>query len=316
MVQETHVGKAILFLLLGVAAGLGLDLCAKELLTDYSLEQFVFFRSVVALLIFLLLTRQFGGFKSLHTTRWPWHALRTLLATGAMFGFFYGLSQMPLVNALTLGFTAPLIATALSVPFLGDRVGWKRWAAVVAGFGGVLMILRPGAGLITPAALAVLFAAVCYAGLAITSRHLGRTETSLALSTWVIVGPLVVSALISLDGNWSMPDAKGWVLFVTAGMCSVLAWIGIVGGYRRASPAVLAPFEYTALVAGTAAGYFIWDEVPDRFVVYGAIVIIASGLVVAYREVGMSFGARQLRAFASGAIAAVRRGSSRTAAGD
>ncbi len=316
MVQETHVGKAILFLLLGVAAGLGLDLCAKELLASYSLEQFVFFRSVVALTIFLLLSRQFGGFRSLRTTRWPWHVLRTLLATGAMFGFFYGLSRMPLVNALTLGFTAPLIATALSVPFLGDRVGWKRWAAVIAGFGGVLMILRPGAGLITPAALAVLFAAVCYAGLAITSRHLGRTETSLALSTWVIVGPLVVSAVISLDGSWSMPDPKGWLLFVTAGMCSVVAWIGIVGGYRRASPAVLAPFEYTALVAGAAAGYFIWDEVPDRWVIYGATVIIASGLVVAYREVGITLGSRQLRAFASGAIAAIRRGSSGTAARD
>ena len=123
MVQETQsdsVGKAILWLLLGVGAGLGLDLCAKELLETYSLEQFVFFRSFVGLSIFLLLSGQFGGFASLRTERWRWHALRTLLATGAMFGFFYGLSKMPLVNALTLGFTAPLIATALSVPFLAS----------------------------------------------------------------------------------------------------------------------------------------------------------------------------------------------------
>lgn len=316
MVQETHVGKAILFLLLGVTAGLGLDLCAKELLETYSLEQFVFFRSIVALTIFVLLSRYFGGLSSLRTSRWRWHALRTLLASGAMFGFFYGLSQMPLVNALTLGFTAPLIATALSVPFLGDRVGWRRWAAVLAGFVGVLMILRPGAGLVTPAALAVLIAAACYAGTAITSRHLGSTESSLALSTWVIVGPLIASTLFSLDGGWTMPDGKGWVLFIGAGLCSVVAWIGIVGGYRRASPAVLAPFEYTALVGGAAAGYFIWNEVPDRWVIYGATVIIASGLFVAYREVGMSLGTRQLRAFASGAIAALRRGSSRPAGDD
>ena len=322
MVQETHsssdesVGKAILWLLFGIGAGLGLDLCAKELLETYSLEQFVFFRSCVGLAIFLLLSRQFGGLSSLRTERWRWHVLRTVLASGAMFGFFYGLSQMPLVNALTLGFTAPLIATALSVPFLGDHVGWRRWAAVIVGFGGVLMILRPGAGMITPAAGAVLVAAFCYAGLAITSRHLGRTETSLSLSTWVIVGPLIASGFLSLGGSWTLPDAKGWLLFVTAGACSVLAWLGIVGGYRRASPAVLAPFEYTALVAGAAAGYLIWGEVPDRWVVYGAAVIIAAGLFVAYREVGLAFGGRQLRTFATGAMTALRRGSSRTAAGE
>ncbi len=319
MIQETpndSVGKAILWLMLGIFAGLGLDLCAKQLLQTYTLEQFVFFRSFVGLTIFLLLSRQFGGLTSLRTARWRWHTLRTVLATGAMFGFFYGLSKMPLVNALTLGFTAPLIATALSGPFLGDRVGWRRWTAVIVGFGGVLMILRPGAGLVTPAAAAVLVAAFCYAGLAITSRHLGRTETSLSLSTWVIVGPLIASGLLSLGGNWSMPDAQGWLLFVSAGACSVLAWLGIVGGYRRASPAVLAPFEYTALVAGAAAGYFIWGEVPDRWVIYGAAVIIASGLFVAYREVGVALGARQLRVFATGAINALRRGASRAAVDD
>ena len=112
------------------------------------------------------------------------------------------------------------------------------------------------------------------------------------------------------------PVIPGCQASTTAGTCSVLAWLGIVGGYRRASPAVLAPFEYTALVAGAAAGYFIWGEVPDRWVVYGAAVIIAAGVFVAYREVGIAFGGRQLRAFATGAISALRRGSSRTAAGE
>lgn len=288
MVQVSHddaVGKAVGWLLLGVAGGLGLDLCAKELLLSYPLEQFVLLRSAAGLLLFLMLARQFGGFRSLSTQRWRWHLLRTLLASGAMFGFFYGLSRMPLVNALTLGFTAPLMVTALSMPLLGEYVGWRRWAAVVIGFGGVLVVLRPGAGFLSLASVAVLIAAFCYACLAITARHLGKTETSFALSVYVVVGPLLIAGLFSVNTDWVMPDPVGWLLFLAAGACSVIAWIGIIGGYRRASPAILAPFEYTALVGGALAGYLIWDEVPDRYVAAGALIIIASGLYVAYREI-------------------------------
>lgn len=302
MVQEQRedaVGKAVSWLLLGVFGGLGLDLCAKALLDTYPLQQFVFLRSLAGLCIFLLVARQFGGLASLATRRWPWHLLRTLLASGAMFGFFYGLARMPLVNALTLGFTAPLMVTALSMPLLGEHVGWRRWLAVSLGFAGVLVILRPGMEPLTPAALAVLFAAFCYACLAITARHLGSTETSFSLSVYVITGPLAISGLLSLDRAWVSPDAVGCLLFTGAGACSVVAWIGLIGGYRRASPAVLAPFEYTALIGGAVAGYLIWDEVPDRSVISGALIIIASGIFVVYREIGGAISSRYLRASTS-----------------
>ncbi len=297
---------AIAFLLFGVAGGLGLDLCAKALLADYALQQFVFLRSIFGLLIFLAMMRRFGGFNSLKTKVWPWHLLRTLLASGAMFGFFFGLARMPLINALTLGFTAPLMVTALSVPFLGEHVGWRRWTAVVFGFIGVLIILRPGAGLMTPAALAIIAAAFCYACLAITARKLSITETSFSLSVYVITGPLLFSGLL-LPGNWSAPTTSGWMLFLLAGVCSSVAWVGIIGGYRRASPAMLAPFEYTALIGGAIAGYYIWHEVPDRWVVTGALVIIGSGLFVVYRELSSALSNRYLRVFTAAATAAMAR---------
>ena len=288
--------------------GLGLDLCAKAILENYPLEQFVFLRSLIGLVLFLFLARQFGGLRSLVTRRWRWHLLRTLLASGAMFGFFFGLSRMPLIDALTLGFTAPLIMTALSVPFLREHVGWRRWLAVIVGFAGVLMILRPGTGTLSPAAFGVLFAAFCYACLAITARKLADTESTFGLSVYVIAGPMIVSALLSIDGEWKAPDTTGWTLFLTAGACSVIAWIGMVGGYRRASPAVLAPFEYTALIAGAVAGYLIWNEVPDRWVIAGALVIISSGLYIVYREVGAAASMRYLRALtASGSAILSRR---------
>ena len=320
MVQETHdvpVGRSIGLLLIGVMAGLGLDLCAKAILESYPLEQFVFLRSLIGLTIFLSLARQFGGLAALATRKWGWHLLRTLLAAGAMFGFFYGLSKMPLIDALTLGFTAPLMTTALSVPMLGEHVGWRRWLAVIAGFGGVLMILRPGSGALTFASVAVLFAAFCYACLAISARKLASTESTFCLSVYVVAGPMVMSGLLSAGATWRLPDTMGWILFLLAGTCSVVAWIGLVGAYRQASPSILAPFEYTALIAGALAGYLIWDEVPDRWVVAGAMVIIGSGLFVVYREVGAASSIRYLRAItASGsALLAKRFGKSRSKQG-
>ncbi len=284
--QHDHVGRAIAWLLLGVFGGLGLDLCAKEILRTYSLHEFVLIRSILGLLIFLALApRLFGGMKMLHTSRWMWHLLRTLLASGAMFGFFYGLSQMPLVNALALGFTAPLMMTALSVPFLGEQVGWRRWAAVVIGFIGTLIILRPGGGEFSFASFAILVAAFCYACQAITARYLA-TESMLSLSVYVVAGPLLIAGVLIDGGNWLLPDVKGWALLICAGACSVIAWVGFINGYRGTSPAILAPFEYSALIGGAIAGYLIWGEVPDRWVLVGASVIITSGLYVVYREVG------------------------------
>ena len=305
--QDEPVGKAVSLLLLGVTGGLGLDLCAKGLLANYPLEQFVFLRSLIGLGLFLLLAGRFGGLKSLATRQWHWHLLRTLMATGAMFGFFYGLARMPLIDALTLSFTAPLFVTALSVPLLGEHVGWRRWTAVIIGFLGVLLILRPTGGHLSAASAAILFAAFCYACLAITARKLARTESSFSLSVYVMTVPILVSGVLSVDATWRAPDATGWLLFSLAGICSVIAWIGIVGGYRRAAPALLAPFEYTALIGGALAGYLIWDEVPDRWVVSGALVIIGSGLFVVYRELGGALSNRYLRTMTSSGAAALSR---------
>ncbi len=275
------------WLLLGVTGGLGLDLCAKELLQTYSLEEFVLVRSTIGVVIFMMLApRLFGGYRMLQTQRWKWHLLRTALACGAMFGFFYGLSKMPLVNALTLGFTAPLMMTALSVPFLGEHVGWRRWMAVVVGFIGTLIMLRPGSSDFSFASVAILIAAFCYACQAISARYL-TTESMLSLSMYIVAGPMIISIGLMNSENWLLPDTKGWVLFGAAGICSVIAWVGFINGYRGSSPAILAPFEYTALIGGAIAGYLIWDEVPDRWVLVGAATIIASGLYVVYREVGL-----------------------------
>ena len=281
--QQGNVVRAAAWLLLGVLGGLCLDLCAKELLRTYSLTQFVLLRSFIGCGILLAIMPRFGGLKALHTNEPWWHVLRTLFAVGAMYGFFYGLANMPLVNALTLGYTAPLIVTALSALFLRDHVGWRRWSAVIVGFIGVLVMLRPDRSALTFAEVAVLIAAFCYACQAITARRLSNTESTLALSFYVIVGPMLVSAMTISADAWTTPDLRGWILMCIAAIGSVVAWIGFVNGYRAVSPATLAPLEYVALVLGAIAGYALWDEVPDGWVALGAAIIVASGLFVVYR---------------------------------
>ena len=170
-----------------------------------------------------------------------------------------------------------------------------------------MIILRPGGQQISTAHIAVLIAAFCYACLAITARKLSNTENSYSLSVYVTSGPLLVSITMLGTGEWQPPDLNGWILFVLAGACSVIAWIGIIGGYRRASPAMLAPFEYTALIGGAIAGYVIWNEVPDKWVVAGATVIIVSGLFVVYREIGNVVSNRYLRVLTSSGAAALKR---------
>jgi drug/metabolite transporter (DMT)-like permease len=267
---DDHVARAVAWTLLGIAGGLSLDLFAKELLRT------------IALL--LSIAPRFGGLRSLRTDHAGWHLLRAVLAIGAMFGFFYGLANMPLVNAFTLGYTAPLMMTALSAIFLNEPVGWRRWAAVVTGFTGALIMLRPGGGEVSFASITVLIAAFCYACQAITARKLTDTESTLSLSFYIVLGPMFLALLVIDSTSWLDPDARGWALFAGAGISSVLAWIGLVNGYRAASPALLAPLEYTALVGGAIAAYAIWDEVPDRWVVAGALIIVASGLFVIYRS--------------------------------
>ena len=282
-IEHEKLLRAAAWLMLGVSAGLCLDLCAKQLLETYSLNQFVLLRSMIAIAIMLAIAPRFGGLNAFKTRRIGWHMLRSVLAVGAMFGFFYGVANMPLINALTLGYTAPLIMTALVAVFLGDEVGWRRWTAVAIGFIGVLVMLRPGSEEMSFAAIAVLVAAFCYACQAITARHLGGTESTLSLSFYVVVGPLIVASLFFGRDAWVAPDLAGWVLLFGAAVCSILAWVGFTNGYRAVSPATLAPLEYVALVGGAVAGYVIWDEVPDGGVIVGAVIIVASGLFVVYR---------------------------------
>jgi drug/metabolite transporter (DMT)-like permease len=276
-------GRGIALMCGGVFCMLGLDVCAKWLLGTYSLSQLVLLRCGFSALVIAWYAWTRAGPAALQTRRPAWHLARSVIMTGSMFAFFYALPRMPLADVLTLAFAAPLIVTALSWPVLGEAVGPWRWGAVLAGFGGVLIVLRPGAGLVAPAALIALGGAFFYALLSLSARRLSTTESTVALSLYLFPTPMLVSVPGAL-GNWIDPSPLDWALFAACGGFGGLAFVLITGAFRHAPAAVLVPFEYTGLVWAAAAGYLIWDEVPAPATWLGGGTIVASGLFILYRE--------------------------------
>ena len=279
----TAAGRGIALMCAGVFSMLGLDVTAKWLLATYELGQLVLLRCFFSFALILAYAWYQAGPAALNAHRPLWHVVRSLIMAGSMFAFFYALPRMPLADVLVLAFAAPLIVTALSWPFLGERVGLWRWVAVLSGFIGVLVVLRPGSGLVEPAALFALAGAFLYALLSLSTRRLSRTESPLALSLYLFPVPLLISVPLAL-GSWVAPTSTDWLLFAACGLFGGLAFVLMTSAFRYAPAAMLVPFEYTGLVWAAGAGYVIWGEVPGQSTWLGGTIIAASGLFILYRE--------------------------------
>ncbi|MGF1608174.1 MAG: DMT family transporter [Kiloniellales bacterium] len=260
-----------------------MDGIAKWLGQSHSAIQIAFFRNLFGLLPVALIIWQGGGVASLRTRR-PWaHALRAALIWLALVTFFAAISLMPLAEAVAIAFAAPLFVTALSRPIVGEPVGPRRWAAVLVGFVGVLIIVRPGAEAFRPEALLVLLSALCFALAMLVTRRMVRSETNAAILFYSTVGGLIANGLL-LPLFWSAPTADDLGLFFLLGLLGGVGSFLIVVAYRHAPAAVAAPFDYSALLWSTLIGWLVWRDVPEPAVWLGAAVVVASGLYIIHRE--------------------------------
>jgi len=282
-VAPERLGVGIAFALAGVTAMTVMDAAAKWLGTGYPIVEIVFFRNFFSVPPIALLIWYGGGLASLRTARLPGHALRAGLGLGAMFFFFTGLRYLPLAEAISLAFAAPLFVTALSVPILKERVGPRRWAAVIVGFLGVLIITRPGGAVLRAEALLILAAALSYALFLLVTRRLARSESTSAMIFYTNAIALTVSAGL-LPFGWSTPERTDFMIFAAMGLIGGCGSYFLVLAYRNAPAALLAPFDYTALILGTLLGWLIWRELPDAAVWLGAAVLVACGLYILRRE--------------------------------
>jgi drug/metabolite transporter (DMT)-like permease len=198
--------------------------------------------------------------------------------------FAYALKRMPLTGAYTLFFVAPLLITALSVPFLGEQVGPRRWTAIVVGLLGVLVVLRPtGEGMLTWAGLAVLLAATSYALSAILVRVLHRTDSSQSMVFWMLVMTGFGAATLAWPAWVPLQGPDGWII-AGVGLSGFLGQVAITEAFRSGQASVVAPFEYSALAWALGLDWLVWQVLPDSMTFVGAGIIVASGLYLLRRE--------------------------------
>jgi len=276
--------RGMLLMLVSVALFALMDAGLKMLSAHYPPFQVAAMRGLSSLPIVLAWALWTAGPMSLLRVRWPLHLLRGVLGIAMMASFVYALKRLPLSTAYSIFFVAPLLITALSVPILGEHVGPRRWTAIGIGLLGVLVVLRPtGEGVLSMAGLAVLVAAAGYAVSAITVRVIARTDTTQAITFWLLALMALGAGALALPDWVPLRAQDAWIIGAI-GIAGALGQYTITEAFRLGEASLIAPLEYTALVWGVALDLALWGVLPDRITWIGAAIIIASGLYLIRRE--------------------------------
>lgn len=270
----------ILAMILGVALFAGVDAILKMLVEHYPPLQVAGLRGLVALPILSVWIHQRGSWGTLLAVRARLQLLRGSLAVGMLVLLTLGYRDLPLANAYTLYFIAPLLMTVLAGPVLGERVAKVHWWAVAGGLVGVLVALRPGAdGFINWVGLTIVGAAMCYAGVAVLTRLVSRTDSKESLMFWMAVLMAAVPSLLAWP-DWVSLKGEHMVWLAVLAVIGFLAQLAITEAFRYGNASVVAPFEYTALAWAIGLDWLVWSKLPEMHTLVGGVVILLSGFYV------------------------------------
>lgn len=258
------------------------DVITKALTSSLPPVEIAWLRYVTfSLLVTPFLFRNGGTF--LRSRRPGLQVLRGLGMVLSSLLFTSSLRFLPVADATAINFISPILITALSIPFLGEVVGWRRWTAAVVGLIGVLIVIRPGTSAFELAALLPLLAATSWAGAAIVTRIMSETDQSVTtLAYSAFVGVALLSALLPF--TWITPNWYQIGLGVSVGALSTIGHWLVILAYRHSSASMIAPYSYTQLIWAGVLGYLAFGYLPDMWTMVGIAVIGASGLYTAYRE--------------------------------
>ena len=266
-------------MVVGVAFLTANDAVSKYLTESHPVGQVICLRQAATLLVIVPYVMAVTGWGALRVASWSGQVTRGLLFVANAGLIVLALSLLPLATVITIMFASPIITAAVSLPMLAERVGPQRWIAILAGFAGVLIVIRPGATGFEWALLVPVAAAVANSLRDVMTRLLSRTETSIAILFWSTLIVMAAGALTAPFG-WQpvSPTAAAW--FVLAGVFNAAAHFLLIVALRLGEAAVITPVRYTSLIWATAIGYLVWRELPDAWVLAGSAVIIASGIAL------------------------------------
>lgn len=278
-----HNMRGALTALLAMGVFASHDVVVKFLGATYSAVQIVFFAALLSfpLVTLFILQDKSGG--SLRPNHPGWVALRTISVVITGVSAFYAFGTLPLAQTYAILFAIPLIVTVLSIPILGEKVRLRRWAAVIVGLIGVIIVLRPGQAALSLGHLAALVAAFSGALSAIIVRKLGTDERPVVLLLSPIIGNFFAMGLALPFFYLPMPVGH-------IGLLGVIAVLGLIGtflsilSYRRADAVIVAPMQYSQIIWAIVYGYALFDERLDSGTLIGAAVVIASGIYIVLRE--------------------------------
>lgn len=260
-----------------------MDSVAKYAARTYDPLQVVWARYFFHMLLMVVFLAPSQGLKLIRTVKPKLQIFRSVLLLGATVCFFTALKYVPLADAGAMGSTSPLFVTVLSVFILGEKVSFRRWSAVIVGFIGALIILRPGLNAFHPAMLLVVGMSFFYASYQIATRKLAGVDGALTtLFYTALVGTIAMS--ITVPFFWTMPDLEGWGMLAVIGLIGGVSHFIIIQAFSYTTASTAAPFSYSQLIWTAIFGYFIFGDLPDSFTIIGAAIIVASGLYILYRE--------------------------------
>jgi drug/metabolite transporter (DMT)-like permease len=285
-IVNTPIKPLLAFVLMGAAilCFALVDATAKWLTQSYDPWQIAFLSRIVPIVVALIVAYRETGNPFNFYTKFPKvQILRAALTIPMIWCFFTGLKMMSLAEAITIAFTAPLFITVLSRPLLGEKIGPRRWGAVLIGFVGILVALRPGVGGIGTGPILVIISAFAYALSMCLLRRFAGQEPTHNILFYSAIGAFLVGGANSIP-VWTQPDAIDWGLLLLVGVWGVFGSYAVIRAYRIGEASMLAPLEYTALIWSILFDLWLFQLTPIPAVLLGAAIVIAANIYIAHRE--------------------------------
>lgn len=259
------------------------DAATKWLTASLPIGEILFVRALVVSIAILLIVWRSGSFAGLRIGRFRNIGTRSVLAVGSTFLIVASLARLPLSEVIAILFVGPLFIAVLATPLLGERVGVHRWFAVLIGFIGMLIMVRPGTAGFQFAALLPVVAAMVAATRDIVTRRISVAETSIAILFYSMIA-LTLAGLATAPFGWQPMDGGELAIVVLAGLLFGLGHYFVIEGYRYAEASVVSPYRYTNLIWAALLGFILWGEIPSVWVLAGTPLVVGSGLYILLHE--------------------------------